>query len=414
MDNNSNNSDLDFQNYTVLIVDDHPINLRTLSDFLKTQGFQIMIARDGEGTIRIAQYAQPDIILLDVMLPGLDGFETCLQLKANDITKYIPVIFMTSLAEIEDKVQGFRVGGADYVVKPLQFEEVLARIVTQLRLQDLNRQLEQKVRKRTQALTLANQQLEQEIIERKRAEGEREKLITELEAKNTELEHFTYTVSHDLKSPLITVGSFLGMLEQDVMAGNTTRMKQDIQYIRDATEKMKHLLNDLLELSRIGRLVNPPQNISLYELAHEAVKLVAGQITERGVQVNIAPDLPNIFGDRPRILEVLQNLIDNAVKFMGHQAKPSIEIGVKSMNNEDIVCYVQDNGIGIDPRYQKKVFGLFQRLEPDINGTGIGLALVKRIIEVHDGQIWIESEGNGQGSTFYFTFKSTPPSKKES
>jgi signal transduction histidine kinase len=165
---------------------------------------------------------------------------------------------------------------------------------------------------------------------------------------------------------------------------------------------MQQLVNNLLELSRIGRLVNPSQSISFETIVREAVERVEGQIAKRGVQVTLAPDLPTMYGDRFRLVEVVQNLLDNAVKFMREQPEPSIEIGVEQIERET-VYYVHDNGIGIDPRYQENVFGLFERLQPEIEGTGVGLALIKRIIEVHDGRIWVESKGPGHGSTFYFT-----------
>ena len=241
-----------------------------------------------------------------------------------------------------------------------------------------------------------------DISGRKQVEAERETLITELEAKNTELERFTYTVSHDLKSPLITIKGFLGLVEQDVAKSDIEQIHIDIQHIREATDTMHQLLDDLLELSRIGRLMNPPQEVPFGDLAQEAVERVAGQIAERGVHVTMRSDLPTVYGDRLRLLGVLQNLIDNAIKFMGDQSEPQIEIGTKSGANGPVL-YVADNGIGIDPRYHDKVFGLFERLDPDVEGTGVGLALVKRIIEVHGGRIWVESEGPGRGSTFYFT-----------
>jgi signal transduction histidine kinase len=157
-----------------------------------------------------------------------------------------------------------------------------------------------------------------------------------------------------------------------------------------------------LELSRIGRVVNPLTEVSLSELAQEAVTLVSGQITARGVQVHIASDLPVVVGDRPRLLEVLPNLLDNAVKFVGPQPQPCIHFGVRR-DAEETVCYVRDNGIGIEPRYHEKVFGLFERLDSTSDGTGIGLTLVKRIIEVHGGRMWVESAGEGHGSNFCFT-----------
>jgi PAS domain S-box-containing protein len=255
---------------------------------------------------------------------------------------------------------------------------------------------------RTAMLERTNLVLRDEIAERQRVEAERERLLAEQEAKNAEMERFTYTVSHDLKSPLITIRGFLGLLEQDAIRGNVERMQTDITYIHTAAATMQRLLDELLELSRIGRVVHPLTEIPLSALAQEAVTLVGGQIAAREVQVHIAPDLPMVVGDRPRLLEVLQNLVDNAVKFMGAQPHPRIEIGVRQ-EEKQTVYYVRDNGVGIDPRYHEKVFGLFERLEPEGDGTGIGLALVKRIIEVHGGRIWVESAGQGCGSTFCFT-----------
>ena len=243
---------------------------------------------------------------------------------------------------------------------------------------------------------------QREITERKQAQEEREVFVQELEAKNAELERFTYTVSHDLKSPLVTIKGFLGLLEKDAAKGDTQRMKRDIQQIQDAAEKMQQLLGELLELSRVGRLVNSPEAVPLTALAQEAVGLVTGRIKERGVTVEINPAMPVVYGDRIRLLEVLQNLIDNAVKFMGDQPDPRIEIGMRNQDGQ-VVCFVQDNGVGIHPRYHEKVFGLFDRLDATSEGTGIGLALVKRIVEVHGGKIWIESEGKGNGTVFCFT-----------
>jgi signal transduction histidine kinase len=258
---------------------------------------------------------------------------------------------------------------------------------------------------RTAELERINTSLRNGIAERQRVEEERERLITELEARSAEMERFTYTVSHDLKSPLITIQGFLGLLEKDALAGEIAQMRTDITYIQTAAATMQRLLNELLELSRIGRVVNPLTAVSLSELAHEAVALVAGQITARGVQVHIAPGLPVVMGDRPRLLEVLQNLLDNAVKFMGSQPQPRIDIGARG-KGEQMFYYVRDNGVGIDPRYHDKIFGLFERLDTDSDGTGIGLTLVKRIIEVHGGRIWVESAGQGHGSTFCFTLPS--------
>jgi signal transduction histidine kinase len=230
----------------------------------------------------------------------------------------------------------------------------------------------------------------------------RQELIAELENKNAELERFTYTVSHDLKSPLFTVRGFLGYLEQDALAGNHERLKADMQRITDATDKMQRLLSELLELSRIGRLMNEPVDLAFNELAEEALQLVQGRIAERGIVVQIQPAMPMVRGDRPRLVEELQNLIDNAAKFMGEQANPCIQVAHLPAETGKPVFYVRDNGIGIAPEHHERIFGLFNKLDPRSDGTGIGLALVKRIVEVHGGRIWVESE-EGKGSTFFFT-----------
>ena len=241
-----------------------------------------------------------------------------------------------------------------------------------------------------------------DISQRKYVQTEREKLINELEDKNSELERFTYTVSHDLKSPLITIKGFLGFLEQDAVNGNTARLKADIKRIGDATDKMQLLLNELLELSRVGRLTNPYQHINFEELVNEVVELLYGRLHEKEIVVDIQNGLPTIYGDRRRLFEVLQNLVDNAAKFTGSQTYPRIEIGQNGFENGRPIFHVRDNGMGIDVMHQERIFGLFNKLDANSDGTGIGLALVKRIIEVHGGRIWVQSEA-GNGSTFFFT-----------
>ncbi len=244
----------------------------------------------------------------------------------------------------------------------------------------------------------------EDITERKQAQMEREALIASLEAKNAELERFTYTVSHDLKTPLITIRGFVGYIEQDAQSGDMHRMRGDLQRIATAADRMQDLLNDLLELSRIGRLMNPPEDVPLGNLVRDAAKLMENRLQERNIEIKIQENLPVVFGDAERWSEVIQNLLDNAVKFMGEQTKPVIEIGTAGEENGLPVCYVRDNGIGISPKYHERIFGLFNKLNPNVEGTGVGLAIVKRIVEVHGGRIWVESE-EGQGATFYFTFE---------
>lgn len=249
------------------------------------------------------------------------------------------------------------------------------------------------------AIALENSQLFNDLQNELRMRGE---LIRELEAKNAELERFTYTVSHDLKSPLVTINGFLGYLEADIASNNMARFRHDCQRIKDAVVKMHTLLGELLELSRIGRIANPSQMIPFETLVHDAVDMVHGQLAARGITVDIQPNLPAVYGDQQRLIEVLQNLMDNAAKFMGDQSDPRIEVGQDGEENGLPIFFVRDNGIGIPLELQGRVFDLFDKLNPESDGSGVGLAIVKRIIEVHGGRIWVRSEA-GKGSAFLFT-----------
>lgn len=221
-------------------------------------------------------------------------------------------------------------------------------------------------------------------------------------AKNAELERFTRAVSHDLKNPLITIRAFLDHLEQDMADNDKDRIKQDLTHIKTAAEKMNALLDELLRLSQVGNVINPFIETPLRELVDEASCLVSGQLEKKNVQLQVAESAVLIYGDRVRLVEVFENLISNAAKFMGEQPEPLVEVGAETKDGT-IMCFVHDNGMGIDPRHKDKLFGLFERLNTVIEGTGLGLALVKRIVEVHGGRIWAESEGVGKGTCFWFT-----------
>ncbi len=250
-----------------------------------------------------------------------------------------------------------------------------------------------------------------DVTERVEADAERELLISNLAATNAELERFTYTVSHDLKSPLITIKGFANWLMQDWAAGRTDRVERCLDRIDSAATRMQDLLDDLLELSRIGRLVNPSEAVPLAVLAAEVQELLQGPLLEAGVTLVVEPDLPVVYGDRLRLLEVVQNLVENGIKFRGRQTAPRIEIGGCAEPGNGLVrVWVRDNGSGIEPAYQERIFNLFDQLDPSASGTGIGLALARRIVDCHGGRIWAESEGLGQGACFCFTLPAPPES----
>ncbi|MFO7577973.1 MAG: PAS domain S-box protein, partial [Pelovirga sp.] len=230
----------------------------------------------------------------------------------------------------------------------------------------------------------------------------RKQMESALQRKNDEVEQFVYIVSHDLKSPLVTVKSFIGLLQQDIAAADSERIKSDIDYIRSATDKMEQLLEALLQLSRIGRMDRPPQRLALQVLIDETLANLAGALRQYQVDVKVAAGAAVLHGDPLQLGQLWQNLVENAIKYMGDQAAPCIEIGVMARGN-DPVFYVRDNGMGIEAKDSERIFGLFTQLEPGTAGSGLGLALVKKIVELYDGTIWVESAGRGRGSCFCFT-----------
>ena len=215
----------------------------------------------------------------------------------------------------------------------------------------------------------------------------------------------------------MTIRGFLGYVERHASEGQEDLLREDLARIVAASNRMERLLDELLRLSRIGRFINPPEELSLGDVATEVVALVRGRLDARGVEVEIADDLPAITADRLRLVELFQNLVDNAIRFIGDQPHPRIRIGWRP-EPDGSVLYVQDNGIGIDPAYHERVFGLFDKLDPRTEGTGVGLALARRVVEVHGGRTWVESEGRGRGTTVCFTLPGPrwrpPPSGSQS
>lgn len=231
------------------------------------------------------------------------------------------------------------------------------------------------------------------------------KALAELEQRNAELEQFNYTLSHELKSPIVTMRGFLGHLSEDIASGNGERAGEDLQRISRALDRLYWMINDLLELSRAGRVVQVPREVPFAEIVRSAMQ---DFVLPENVLVEVQPDLPSVCVDRERMIEVLRNLLENAVKFTSAQPQPQIAVGVRAQDDEK-VFYVKDNGIGIDPAYHERVFDLFERLDAQTEGTGIGLTLVKRIIESHGGRVWVESEGLRRGTTICFTLPLATP-----
>jgi len=368
---------------TILIVDDMPANLEVVTSHLERQGYRAVVALSGDEGIERAEYVQPDLILLDVMMPGIDGFEICRRLKGNERTRAIPVIFMTALADTTDKLAGFAAGAVDYVTKPLNGAEVLARIESHLALYALRRQL-----------AAQNAQLQQEI-------AVRAEMQAALQRSNTEFEQLAYVASHDMQEPLRKIASYLQLLSQRYQGQLDADADEFIGYAVDGAKRMQALINDLLAFSRVGTKAKPIAPTDCNVIVRTALADLQFAIEDSGARVDV-DDLPMVMGDATQLSQLFRNLLSNAIKF--HRDEPPVVRVSTERTGASWRFTVSDNGIGIAPEYFERIFVIFQRLHgrSQYAGTGIGLATSKKIVERHGGQIEVRSI-EGQGSTFTFT-----------
>lgn len=254
--------------------------------------------------------------------------------------------------------------------------------------------------KETQSIIAVYNQMASSLAER---ESERESLIIQLQERNVEQERFVYTVSHDLKSPLVTISNFSGLAKEDLATGSHEDCKNNLDIISSAAKRMQQLLSELLNISRVGFKMNPTDNVNLGIVIKEAIENVSGIISENKTSVEVDSDLPDVIVDRQYLLQAVENLLTNASRY-SRSAKDGSRVKIGAVQNaEEFTCYIKDNGIGIEPQFLEKIFGLFDRLDSASDSSGVGLAIVKRIIETHGGRVWAESEGLGHGTTFFFT-----------
>lgn len=395
----------------ILIVDDEPNNLRVLSTILTEGGYQARSVLNGPMALRAAQSSPPDLILLDIMMPQMDGYQVCEHLKNDPSTKDIPVIFLSAKDQAADKVKAFAVGAVDYISKPFQIEEVMARVEHHLRLCKLQQQLAQQncllqeeIRQRQvaeEALKQQNSLLQKEIKERQKAEAALEKSNQDLMRSNAELEKFASIASHDLRSPLSSILAYSQLLKISCSESMNEESQHYTQRIIDASNHMIMLIQDLLEYCHVEQVQEPFALIDCNQVLQEVCKNLSADISKN--QAVITSDiLPALMGNRSQLGQVFQNIVSNAIKYR-QEAPPEIHVSF-AMEKERCIFSVKDNGIGIEAEYFQKIFEMFKRLHnrKTYAGTGIGLAICQKIVELHGGQIWVESEP-GKGSIFYFT-----------
>ncbi len=375
----------------ILIVDDTLPNLRLLADMLSSHHYKVRGASSGKMALKAARLSPPDLILLDIMMPEMDGYEVCRQLKEGDNTRDIPIIFISAINETMDKVKAFALGGVDYITKPFQLEEVLARVRTHLSIQQLQRQLQEK----NAELAEANQQLEQVNID--------------LAASNEELDAFSHTVAHNLKNPLNVIFGYSLMLHEG--GTSTEEARKFLQIIENTTMKMESIINELLLLAsvRSGEVVF--STLNMLEIVLNVQARLNNKITESNAQITLPDKWPAALGYAPWIEEIWVNYLSNAIKYGGKP--PVLTMGADPQSDGTVKFWIQDNGAGLTRAEQEKLFTPFTRVtQLNIEGHGLGLSIVQRIIEKLGGQTGVESKV-GQGSRFYFTLKAVKNEEKD-
>ncbi|MBE9115677.1 response regulator [Lusitaniella coriacea LEGE 07157] len=379
----------------ILIVDDRPENLQVLSQTLAEQGYKVRGAVKGEMGIRAAISNPPDLILLDIKMPKMDGFTVCKRLKENPKTRDIPIIFLSALDETLDKVQGFTLGGVDYITKPFQIEEVLARVETQIKLRRLQQQLQQQ-----------NQQLQEEIKERRKAE---KAAAAASKAKS----EFLANMSHELRTPLNIILGFAKLMNRD--ASLSLEQHENLQTINRSGEHLLELISDILELSKIesGIISLDEKDFDLYHLLDnlEEMFLVATENKEIELRFSIASDVPQyIKADEKKLRSCLINLLSNALKFT---PAGYIKLRVSACRESEpfhILFEVEDTGVGIDRADLENVFDAFVQAQAgrqSAEGTGLGLSITRKFAQLMGGDITANSAID-RGSTFKLHIQLTP------
>jgi two-component system NtrC family sensor kinase len=390
----------------ILTVDDSPTYLHEVAAQLRQEGYDVVPARSGEEALELLAVQSVDCILLDLVMPGLSGQETCRRIKGTAVWRDIPLIMHTALEAQDDIIEGINAGADDYVAKSSDLDVLRARVRAQLRrkqFEDENRGIREQLLQKEVEVVAAN-------AARELAEA-RAVFVEQLERKNSELEAFSYSVSHDLRAPLRSIDGFSQLL-LDKHAGNLDAEAQEyLRFVREAAQRMGELIDDLLLLSRVGRAELRRDRIDLSSIARVVAEELKKNDPDRQVILCIQDHL--LAEADSRLMRVaFENLIGNAWKFTVKVSEPRIEVGA-NQTGEDTVFFVRDNGAGFDMQHAENLFRPFQRLhsESDFPGTGIGLATVHRIIDRHGGRIWAES-AVGQGTSLYFTIPATKPGSR--
>ncbi|CAM2070410.1 Response regulator [Sulfidibacter corallicola] len=373
MISNPKDSDYDYQLDTkveLLIVDDRPENLLALEAILEHPSLDIVRATSGNEALSLMLKHDFALVLLDVQMPGMDGFETAQLMRGYEKTRHIPIIFVTAINKEQKFVfRGYEAGAVDYLFKPLDPNILKGKVNVFL---DLYRQREAK-----------------------------KHLMAELERSNRELQDFAHMTSHDLKAPLRSMRFSVQMLEEDYAERLDGDAREYLQTITTACRRMQVLIDDLLDYARVTTQPRDFDTIDLTDLIEDIRLDLRGQLQDSGATLHL-DDLPDVRGDKMQIQRLFQNLISNAIKYRRQDVSPEIRIRADRMDSQNLChLHVEDNGIGFDAKHAERIFQPFQRLHSHkkYEGSGIGLAICKKIAQHHGGDI-AASSVEGQGSQF--------------
>jgi two-component system NtrC family sensor kinase len=390
----------------ILAVDDSPTYLQALATALRSEGYEVILATSGDEALELLAIQPVDCVLLDLVMPGLGGKETCARIKAAPVIRDTPLIMLTALDDRSAMLEGLGAGADDFISKASDFDVLKARVRAQIR----RKQSEDEHRRIREELLRSELDASEARGARLVAET-KASLAEELARKNAELEAFSYSVSHDLRAPLRSIDGFSQALLEDYASALDAQGREYLQRVRGAAQRMGELIDDLLELSRVGREKLRRESARLSEIAQAVADELRRKEPERDVTVDVRPTL--VAQADPRLLRVVfDNLLGNAWKFTSKTSRGHIEVGSEERNGQS-VYFVRDNGAGFDMAHAGKLFSPFQRLHSTaaFPGTGIGLATVHRIIDRHGGTVWADSSV-GAGTTIFFTLPAPKPPKK--
>ena len=375
----------------ILLVDDRPENLLALEAALEPLGQEMVKAESGEEALRLLLRHEFAVILLDVQMPGIDGFDTARQIKDREKTKDIPIIFLTAISrEPHHALRGYSTGAVDYMSKPFDPWVLRAKVAVFVDLYE-----------KSSLLRKQKELLAQRLEERYAAEKALEEKAHELERSNRDLQQFAYVASHDLQEPLRVMNGYLDLIRTSVVDGDTDEVLSMLDRIQRSTGRMDALIQDLLEYARVDAQPEPFRETDLNEVLGYALGNLEVTIKENDVTIEQDP-LPTVTGDPSQLLQLFQNLVANGIKF---RADPPCVVRITAQTNDgQHEIAVEDNGIGIDPKHLDRIFTIFERLNPldRYPGSGIGLSVCKKIVERHGGTIWADPTPGG-GTTMRFT-----------